>query len=59
MVEDINMHPVIRALGKVLRLVGISSPEDAAAKKASVPSWRKAAGGPGAVSEANKKDSEK
>ena len=53
------MHPVIRALGKVLRLVGISSPEDAAAKKASVPSWRKAAGGPGAVSEANKKDSEK
>jgi hypothetical protein len=26
------MNPVVRALGKVLRLVGISSPEDAAAK---------------------------
>ncbi len=42
------MHPAIRALGKVLRLVGISSPEDAAAKpedeKNGPPSWRKAAG---------------
>jgi hypothetical protein len=40
------MHPVIRALGKVLRLVGISSPEDSLAKPAEEngpPSWRKAA----------------
>ena len=38
------MNPVVRALGKVLRLVGISSPEDAAAKPKSAPggppSWR-------------------
>jgi hypothetical protein len=42
------MHPAIRALGKVLRLVGISSPEDAAAKpggeKNGPPSWRRPAG---------------
>jgi hypothetical protein len=38
------MHPVIRAVGKVLRLVGISSPEDALAKREEVngpPSWRR------------------
>ncbi len=38
------MHPVVRALGKVLQLVGISSPEDAQAKQpteAGLPSWRK------------------
>ena len=38
------MHPAIRALGKVLRLVGISSPEDALAKKEEPngpPSWRR------------------
>jgi hypothetical protein len=37
------MNPVVRALGKVLRLVGISSPEDAVAKPktaADPPSWR-------------------
>ena len=37
------MNPVVRALGKVLRLVGISSPEDAVAKpktKSDPPSWR-------------------
>jgi hypothetical protein len=40
------MNPVVRALGKVLRLVGISSPEDTAdtaAKPKSAggpPSWR-------------------
>ena len=37
------MNPVVRALGKVLRLVGISSPEDSAPKpktKADPPSWR-------------------
>ena len=40
------MHPIVRALGKVLRLVGISSPEDAEAKKdvaGGPPSWRKTA----------------
>jgi hypothetical protein len=38
------MHPAIRALGKVLRLVGISSPDDALAKKEEAngpPSWRR------------------
>jgi hypothetical protein len=37
------MHPLTRAIGKVLRLVGISSPEDAAPKAkgpADPPSWR-------------------
>jgi hypothetical protein len=36
---------VIRSFGKVLRLVGISSPEDAEAKKTSAadpPSWKTA-----------------
>jgi hypothetical protein len=40
------MHPAIRALGKVLRLVGISSPEDALAKpegEHGPPSWRRPA----------------
>jgi hypothetical protein len=39
------MNPVVRALGKVLRLVGISSPEDAGPKakgKGDPPSWRDA-----------------
>ena len=39
------MHPVVRALGKILRLVGISSPEDSLAKREEVggpPSWRTA-----------------
>jgi hypothetical protein len=39
------MHPVVRAVGKVLRLVGISSPEDAAPRpkaKGDPPSWRDA-----------------
>jgi hypothetical protein len=38
------MHPVVRAIGKVLRLVGISSPEDAQKKPevaAELPSWRR------------------
>jgi hypothetical protein len=40
------MHPVVRLIGRVLRLVGISSPEDAAArKKTEAPSWKTAAGG--------------
>jgi hypothetical protein len=37
------MRPIIRAIGKVLRLVGISSPEDAIQKPAAAsdpPSWR-------------------
>jgi hypothetical protein len=42
------MHPAVRALGNLLRLVGISSPEDtelhpaAPAKPAAPPSWRSA-----------------
>ena len=39
------MNPVVRAIGTVLRLVGISSPEDAAAKPKTTggpPSWRDA-----------------
>jgi hypothetical protein len=39
------MKPVVRALGKILRLVGISSPEDALSKpktKKDPPSWRDA-----------------
>jgi hypothetical protein len=39
------MNPVVRAVGKVLRLVGISSPEDSVAKAktaADPPSWRDA-----------------
>jgi hypothetical protein len=37
------MNPVVLAIGKVLRLVGISSPEDSVAKPkaaADPPSWR-------------------
>jgi hypothetical protein len=37
------MHPVVRVIGKVLRLVGISSPEDALPKSKGAsdpPSWR-------------------
>jgi hypothetical protein len=35
------VKPVVRLLGRILRLVGISSPEDAAArKKAAPPSWK-------------------
>jgi hypothetical protein len=49
------MHPAIRALGKVLRLVGISSPEDAAAKPEDMngpPSWRRPGGVQPAIGEA-------
>jgi hypothetical protein len=38
------MNPLVRALGTVLRLVGISSPEDTRPKAKSTaepPSWRK------------------
>jgi len=37
------MNPIVRIFGKVLRLVGISSPEDALPKErtaADPPSWR-------------------
>jgi hypothetical protein len=37
------MRPIVRAIGKVLRLVGISSPEDALRKPVNPsdpPSWR-------------------
>jgi hypothetical protein len=41
------MHPVVRTFGKLLRLVGISSPEDSEAKPQTrsagdPPSWRSA-----------------
>jgi hypothetical protein len=42
-----GMNPVVRMIGKVLRLVGISSPEDSAPKAKSTadpPNWRDAAG---------------
>ena len=42
------MNPFVRAIGKVLRLVGISSPEDALPKVKSSsdpPSWRDAGAG--------------
>ena len=42
------MNPFIRAIGKVLRLVGISSPEDALPKtkgSGDPPSWRDASPG--------------
>jgi len=38
------MRPVVRVIGKVLRLVGISSPEDSVMKPVAAldpPSWRK------------------
>jgi hypothetical protein len=56
------MHPFIRGLGKVLRLVGISSPEDALAKQESAdgpPSWRKTAVARAEVLEREKRAREK
>jgi len=44
--EPSTMNPLVRALGTVLRLVGISSPEDTRAKaksSAEPPTWRKPA----------------
>jgi hypothetical protein len=49
------MNPLVRAIGKVLRLVGISSPEDALPKVKSAsdpPSWRERAQGEAAQGEA-------
>ena len=49
------MNPLVRAIGKVLRLVGISSPEDALPKVKSAsdpPSWRERALGEAALGEA-------
>lgn len=43
------MNPLVRAIGKVLRLVGISSPEDTLPGPkgpADPPSWRDVPGGP-------------
>jgi hypothetical protein len=34
------MNPLVRAIGKILRLVGISSPEDLPGPKTYLPSWR-------------------
>jgi len=39
----LNMRPIVRVIGKILRLVGISSPEDSVAKPVTAsdpPSWR-------------------
>jgi len=51
------MNPVVRAMGMVLRLVGISSPEDGEPKVKTAkdpPSWREAAQGEAARGEADK-----
>jgi hypothetical protein len=43
------MNPVVRAIGKVLRLVGVSSPEDTLPRPkdpADPPSWRDDPGAP-------------
>jgi hypothetical protein len=48
------MRPIVRAIGKVLRLVGISGPEDAMEKPAAAsdpPSWRTANPPPAKASE--------
>ena len=40
-----SMHPVVRAIGKVLRLMGISSPENSMPKRetpSDPPSWKTA-----------------
>jgi hypothetical protein len=39
------MNPGVRLIGRVLSLVGISSPEDAARRKAEAPSWKTEASG--------------
>jgi hypothetical protein len=49
------MNPVVRLLGRVLSLVGISSPEDAARKNAEAPSWKTAASGKNTTSSAPEK----
>ena len=53
------MNPFVRAIGKVLRLVGISSPEDALPRVKSAadpPSWRDPATGTERNAPASKKD---
>jgi hypothetical protein len=52
------MNPLVRSIGKVLRLVGISSPEDNIAKQkaaADPPSWRDEVPKAEAVSTVSKK----
>jgi hypothetical protein len=56
---DNQLNPFVQAVGKVLRLVGISSPEDALPKVKSAadpPSWRDAARGTERDATASKKD---
>jgi hypothetical protein len=50
------MDSLLRLIGKVLRLVGISSPEDAAARKnAAPPSWKTASNADKTSADAQKK----
>jgi hypothetical protein len=54
-----DMNPIIRALGKVLRLVGISSPEDNVPRRkeaADAPSWRDKGASPKATQVSPKDD---
>jgi hypothetical protein len=56
---DNQLNPIVRAIGKVLRLVGISSPEDALPRVKSAadpPSWRDAAPSAEGEAPASKKD---
>jgi hypothetical protein len=49
------MNPLVRLFGRVLSLVGIASPADAAARKnAEPPAWKKAAATKAAQSEQKK-----
>jgi hypothetical protein len=55
--ERSEMNPVVRAIGMVLRLVGISSPEDATPKPKSAsdpPSWKDRAAQKVAAQDASK-----
>jgi hypothetical protein len=48
------MNPVVRVIGKMLRMVGISSPEDTVAKPKAAfdpPSWRDKSESPSSKSE--------
>jgi hypothetical protein len=49
------MNAVVLLLGRLLSLVGISSPEDTARKKAEAPSWKTAASGKNAPGNAPQK----
>ena len=53
------MRPLVRVIGKVLRLVGISSPEDSLIKPATAsdpPTWRRPNPSPGEQKDSTKID---